>query len=304
MYNGLTMAFGPQKTPDKFSRYTDATGEYSNKSLKVGGWYVAHKIVLRNICIGILLVWSVISVGYGIFGWGLYFVDGYFDDKALARRQIEQFQNYQNIQQGYKAKDLEFGTIGIFSPIEGKYDFVSAATNPNENVVVTVEFTYAYEGGETALNKVVLLPKATVPVAVLGHDAAAYPGNPTLKIQKVSYERISPHRITKIADYISQRSKFSVTNVEFVPPQEGVQASRVKFDLTNETVFEFWEPVYYVEILSGGGLMGILSTTLPEFKPGETRTVDINTFIDIASADDIRVTPVMDVFDASIFKRP
>lgn len=297
------MAFA-SKPPDKFSRYTDATGELSNKSLKVGGWYVAHKVLLRSIAIGVLLVWCVISVGFGIIAWGAYAVDGYFEDRALARRQIQQFQNYTNIQQSYKATALELSPIEIFVPSEGKYDLVSHATNKNDRTIITVEYKFTYEGGETAVNKTVILPHATVPLAVLGTETESYPGNPQLKIEDIKYERISPHQIYRIDDYIAQRSNFVVENVEFIPPQEGVLASRVKFDVTNNTVFTFWEPYFYVEILGGGGNIGILSTTIADFKPGETRTLDIATFTDILGADEIRLTPVMNVFDSSIYQRP
>ncbi len=295
------MAFG-KKPPEKFSQYTDPTGEFSNKSLHVGSWYVEHKIFLRNILIGVLLIWSIFSVGYGVIGWGHYVVEGYFQDRTLAKRQIAQFQNYTHIQQSYKALPLDFSPIQIFSPTTGKYDFVTLATNQNQRVLIRLQYRFTFEGGETSVHETFLLPGQTVPVAVLGYDSENYPGNSSLKIESIKYEHVSPHRILKIQDYVSQRTKFSTQNLEFFPPQEGIQASRIRFDITNETGFAFWEAFFALEVLSGGQSLGLLSATIADFQPGETRSVDVSTFFDIGSADEVRLTPIIDIFDSSVYK--
>lgn len=295
---------GTPKPKDKFSRYTDATGQFSNRDLKTGEWYVQNKILLRNILIGVLGVWSVISVGYSLVAWGSYIVDGYFDDRALARRSVTQFQNYTGIQSTYGAKPLSFNTLQVYSTSEGLYDFVSLAQNKNERFVIRLHYVFTYDGGQTSEHDTLILPMATSPVAALGQALENYPSNPTLKIQKITYERISAHKITQIKQYIEQRTKFSVDNLEFIPPQEGVPTSRIKFDLINETTHEFWEPFFYIEPLSGGTAVGILSNTLTDFQPGERRVIEMATFLDVSGADDIRLTPVMDVFDQSIYKKP
>lgn len=293
-----------QKPPDKFSRYTDPTGQLSNRDLKTGEWYVEHKIMLRNILIGFLGVWCAISVGYGVLGWLYYFVSGYFDDRALARREVAQFQNYAAIQQSYKALPLAFSAIQVYAPTDGHYDFVTLATNNNERVTIRLTYQFTFDGGQTETREVVILPKTTVPVASLGNASDTYPGNPALKTEKIVYERISAHEISRIQDFVSQRTKFTVDNLQFVPPQEGVSAARVKFDITNQTVFEFWEPFFYAEVMSGATPVGIFSFTVSDLKPEEKRSLDISTFIDVSGADDIRITPVMDIFDQSIYKKP
>lgn len=297
------MIFG--KNPkDKFSRYRDPTGEFSNSTLKTGEWYVAHRILLRNIMIGILVVWGVVSVGYGVVAWGHYIVSGYFADRELARRQIRQFQNYEDIQESYKAVPLNFSPLQIYSSAAAKYDFVTRATNSNERFAIKIRYFFSYDGGKTAEAETLILPKMTVPVAVLGFDSENYPNNPKINIQKISYERISPHYIVRVGEYVEQRLKFSAENIQFVPPTEGVLASRVSFDVTNHSAYEFWEPFFYVEIFSGGEVIGILGLTLPQLKPSEKRTVDLNTFVDVELADDIRLTPMVDVFDRSVYKIP
>lgn len=295
------MAF-TSKPPDKFSRYTDATGELSNKSLTAGEWYVSHKILLRNILIGVLLVWVVISVGYSLIAWGSYAVSGYFQDRALARRQITQFQNYEVLQQAYKATPLDFEAIQIFTPTEGKYDLVTFTTNKNSRFVVKLDYSFTYEGGKTETKHVSLLPLSRVPVAVLGVESESYPGNPTLKVEKVGYERVSEHAISDVGEYIKQRTNFTIENPQFLPPQEGVPASRLTFDILNNTLYGFWEPFFYVEILSGGETLGMVSLTVPDFKAGERRSIDLSTFIDLGSAEDIRLVPMLDVFDTSVYK--
>lgn len=293
-----------KKPQDKFSRYVDASGQFTNRELKTGEWYVTHKLLLRTILIWILGIWCVLSVGYGLIGWVMYYTSGYFDDRALLRSGVAQFQNYEQIQENYKASPLALKSIQVYSPIDGHYDFVTMATNNNERVVIRARYHYSFSSGESGTSDVVVLPKTTVPLAVLGQAAESYPSNPTLKFDTVAYERISPHIIPRIGDFISQRTRFRVEEPVFVPPQEGVVSSQIKFDIINDSVFSYWEPFYYVEVLSGGTAIGIIPITVPELKAEERRSIDINTFIDISAADDIRIIPVIDIFDPSVFIKP
>ncbi len=291
------------KPKDKFSRYTDPTGQMSNRELTFGEWYVSHKIMLRNIFIGVLGIWSFISVGYSLVAWGAYATSGYFDDRALARRQVRQIQDYTAIQQNYKAKPLDMSALRVYTGTDSTYDFVVNAKNPNSQFIITVRFLYTYDGGQTAEREVLLLPQSTVPIAFLGHVLESYPSNPTLKIVNIGYERVSTHDIPKIQDFVTQRTKFTVENVTFTPPQEGVLASRITFDLVNNTVFSFWEPFFFIEIMSGEEPVGIMSTTVSNFGAEERRTIEVATFTDITGADSVRVTPVMNVFENSIYKK-
>lgn len=293
-----------KKPQDKFSRYVDASGQFTNNELKAGEWYVAHKLVLRTILIWILGIWCVLSVGYGLIGWVMYYTSGYFKDRALVRSSVAQFQNYTQIQENYKAIPLDLNSIQVYSPVDNRYDFVTKATNNNERIVIRLKYHYEFAGGKTETSDIVVLPKSTVPVASLGQASDMYPSNPVLKFDEIKYERINAHVIPRIKDFLTQRTRFRVENPEFIPPTEGVVASRVKFDIINDTVFSFWEPLYFVEVISGGTTIGIFSITVPELKAEERRALDVSTFIDISGADDIRITPIIDIFDQSVFIKP
>ena len=78
-----TMSAKP-KTPDKFSRYVDPTGEFSNRELKLSVFYLKHKLLLQKIGKNVLIVWCVVSVGYSFGYWVYYFSFGYFEDQKIA----------------------------------------------------------------------------------------------------------------------------------------------------------------------------------------------------------------------------
>ena len=77
---------------DLAAKYKAPPEEFSYRQLKLAAWYVKNKILLQKIGIGLLIFWCVVSIGYGIFKWGDYFIFGYFADKEMVERQVAEVQ--------------------------------------------------------------------------------------------------------------------------------------------------------------------------------------------------------------------
>ncbi|MBT4120481.1 MAG: hypothetical protein HOA57_03845 [Candidatus Magasanikbacteria bacterium] len=286
----------------KLERYEDVTGEFTSSELKWGEWYVRHKILLRKIVIGVLLAWSTITLGYGLGYFTYYFSYGYFQDQNMATQQLLELSNLKNTRELFQAEDLQIGSVEVYNSVsEELYDFVARASNPNDRWIAIVSYKFSFSGGETDLAQTVLLPGAQRPLVHFGFDVGGYPANPTLVIEDVKWKSVSAHAIKDVSGFIADRSDFLVENFEFTRASrsQGVLNHMIEFDILNNTAYNYWEPTFYIELIKGSRTAGIIYFVSSEFKSQEERHVDLRSYIKNLEVSNIKVWPVVNVFDNS-----
>lgn len=286
----------------KLERYEDVTGEFTSSELKWGEWYVRHKILLRKIVIGVLLAWSTVTLGYGLGYFTYYFSYGYFQDQRLASQQLLELSSLKNTRELFQAEDLQIGNVEVYNSIsEELYDFMARASNPNDRWIAIVSYRFAFSGGETDLAQTILLPGVERPLVYFGFETNSYPANPRLVIEDVSWKSVSAHAVEDVAGFIGDRSDFLVENFQFTRASrsQGVPNHMVEFDILNNTAYNYWEPAFYVELIKGNRTAGIIYFVTSEFKSQEERHVDLRSYIKNLEVSNIKVWPVVNVFDNS-----
>lgn len=293
------------KEKNHLSQYIDTTGELSSRQLKISSWYLRHEILLQQIGIGIMIVFCVATVGFSLFFWGKYlFVDYWVDQKNL-QGQAQEFQNYAQLQSAYKANNIEVLETRIYNSSTDLYDFFAITVNPNERWIAHVDYHFVYSGGETKTYKSSLMPGEKRPLAVFGQESASYPGEISFVLDNLSWEAIDPHKIFDISSYMKERLIFNFDNFVFSQPsQTGAPVPAISFDIYNDSAYSFWDAVFYVELLNDDQTVGYIYFSIPDFMSLEKRTVDLRYFGDNLTVNDIRIIPVMNVFDRDIFINP
>jgi hypothetical protein len=297
--------FTKPKTPDKFSRYTDPTGEFSNRELKLGVWYLKHKLSLQKIGKNILIVWCVVTVGYSFGYWLYYFSYGYFQDEKMARNIVLETPNYVYIQSLFKAKDLQIGRIGVYNSVSDLFDFVAQTKNSNPRHLARVTYKFVYNGGETASAQTVLLPNSERPIVYFGLKSDMYPSVPQLVIEKVEWKRINQRDLPDISAFIADRLGFTFENFTFIEANRitGLMNHIIKFDLFNDTVFNYWESKFYVELIDNFQTIGVVYLVVPKFRAGEARQIDLRSLTDRLNVTDVKVWPAVNIFDPAEFMK-
>lgn len=288
-----------EKKVDKLSRYSDPTGEFSNRQIKLAEWYLKHKLLLQKIGKNFLIVWCAATVGYSLSYWVYYLSYGYFQDQNTLNRQTVEFQNYQSMQSSYGAQALQVGNIEVYNSVSDLYDFVARVTNPNERWLATLTYKFSYAGGESETKTTVLWPGASRPVVAFGVSAGAYPGYPNLVMEKVEWKRLNPHSTLNVKDFVATRSQFTTENFAFTSASRsaGILNHIIQFDLFNDSAYSFWDPEFYVELKDGGQTVGVIYLALDKFKAGEQRKIDLRSWVDNLQVSDIVIWPVFDIFD-------
>lgn len=287
-----------KKKPNNFARYIDPTGEFPTGELKAGYWYVRHKLLLGHIVVGVLVVWSVATVGYSLFGWGRYMFFDYTRDQEMLRRQVIEVPDYTVVQPLYQAQPLSFGSTDVFEGAPDKYDFFTPVTNPNERFLAHVTFSYAYSGTRTPTTTVTLLPRTPQAFVVFGEESDQYPGAAQLTIYTIDWQRISSHVIPDVEAFQKERDIFIVEDVTVRDAgADEVPVPQVEFDLTNDSVYPYWEPRFVAELMQGGRVIGVQFLSVPQLRGKETRHIKFHTQSSIRGVGDLRLLPLFNIFD-------
>lgn len=290
--------------PDQFSRYTDPTGEFTNRTFEAGEWFVINKLKLRKIFLTILTIWSIGSVLFGLGYWGYYFTTGYFNDQRMMNQQVLEIEDYESMHAEYGPKDLVYNKLNIYQTVRnGAYDFVVEVQNPNDKWLANITYKFTYSNGETATSTAVILPGVTRPLVYLGQEKSSYPSQAQLKIENIDWQKIDPHEIFDTATFIASRQAVSNGNFEYkrASVAQNVPNNTIKFDIRNDSSYSYWEADYYVELYDMTGPVGMTFLRLDEFRTGETRNIDIRSYIDDLYVEDIKIYPITNVFDKEIY---
>lgn len=292
-----------KKEVSPLSQYIDPSGDLSTSDFKRGYWYVTHKLLLRKIVIGLLLVWSSVTIGIGLFVWGQYLFVGYWADEDLLISESMTFQNYAALQPLYEAQPLSFEQSRLFQAADGKYDFVTMVYNPNEKWVGTVTFHYVYADVITPSEQQTVLPGATQALIIYGHETPTYPSDARLIIDDIAWQRVDPHIVKDPGAYMDERLRFRVDEFTFTRPggEVSVLTNALDFTLTNTSVYSYWDASFHLLLQRGDILVGVIPLSELQFRAGDVRDVNIFTFADLNQVDSIEVLPRMNVFDPSVF---
>jgi hypothetical protein len=261
-------------------------------------WYLRHKLLLERIGTILLGVVAAGLLGYSLWQWGAYLFFGYAEDQRLVEEQLETTPNYEALQAVYGAQDIELTSPRVFRGSPGMYDFVATAANPNIRHIAYLRYRFTFPGGETPVVETFLLPGERRPIAVFGVALSVPPAAVRLEFVEENYRRIDPHEIFDVAGYMNERLRFRGEKLQLSDP------SRIVFDLVNDSAYSYWQPVFYIELLSGGQTAGIAYLSVDQFRAGEVRPIDVRLFGDIRGITDIRISPVLNVFDFTAYMSP
>ncbi len=298
------MSLFSKKPKDPLFRYQDPTGEFDNRQLTRGLWFAKHREQLRKALIITAIIWCVLSVGGSVVLWIKYVSYDLWIDNAALIRQTQEFTNFTEVQEQYRALPLQFAPSQVFQSNSNRYDFVTPVKNDNERFLARVFYHYEYAGGETPAQTILLLPSSEAVLIALGQETGSgFPSQARLVIDDIRWKRINPHVIADIEQYTKDHLMIPMSDFVFQPEQiaQGLFHSEVSFTITNNTAYSYWEMPIQVVLFRGQNMVGVLYTLLPEFLSGEQRRIELFTPAPLSSVDSIELHPIINIFDPSVY---
>ena len=270
------------------------TSGLTDKELKLSYWYVTNKLFLRKLLIIALIGAGFLLWFYVIFGLIIFLVQF---DKLQNDVQESLFSPAATSWSAESAnpKPLDISQIQVFPGAEGLFDLSSQVSNGNKDWLAQFDFTFQSGASSTELRKGFVLPGSRKYLFDLGNRN----NGGILEVSNLRWRRIYQYESLK-----SDHDRFLVENEEFIPPAKAGDPSRVKFDITNQSAYGYWEMGAVVGLYSGSSLISVNYASLPSFKSGEKRTVELNWTQELPSIEGITIEPDVNFLESKNIMPP
>lgn len=267
---------------------------------------MTHHELLHNMLVGVLLIWSIISLGYGLTGWGIYLFSGYSATERLLAQMTKSYLDVNRAHARLAPRELKVGAIDTFMSGVEKVDLVAQVDNVNKNWLAELTYHFSYDGKETIKQRATILPGKRQTVVALGESTTNLPGLVKLIIDEIHWQRIDPHTVAFPEQFIKTRLAFEVVNVSFTAaaPAEGNPSHVIAFDVNNLSAYNFWEPRFHVLYFNNDLLVGVKEIAIEQFKAGETRHIEISLLAARLRVDAVELIPLVNPFDERIYIPP
>ena len=258
---------------------------FTDKQLKFSYWYVTHKLLLRKIFIISLAVVSFLLWFYVI--WQLAFFGVYYQMEKYAVNNLifKDNPNFLTIS-SLQPIALQVSDLQVLPGESGLNDYLSEITNNNRNWLATFDYQFI-DGGKTYSQKGFALPlekKFLMDLSVPGNISQ-------LKLTNLKWRRVANPELI-----YNSRYKFKIENEDFIAGAGAGNPSRLVFDLTNASPFNYWQVGVQAFLYSGGNLASVNYLVLEQFKAGEKRQVQLNWTNRLSRITNMEIIPEVNVF--------
>ena len=291
-----------KKQKPLLKRYQDPTGEFSNRELKAGMWYLKHKLLLRHLGYGFLGLFAGVTMIIGIVGWGRHiFVSSPQMDQVL-NRLIHPLINYDLVRTLLSPRDLSIKNVDGFSGTLGGFDFIATVENNNKDWIAHVDYVFSYGGQESEVFSETILPAKKGYLHALGEQAPGLSSNTRVNIKDIQWERVDPHAISDPQSYLNARHIFALEDVSFLNKNETRSLTHeISFTVRNDSAYSYWQVPFLALFESNGRTVGVAKFVLDSFSSGDEELISINSLSDTLRVDRINLIPMVNPFDSSVY---
>lgn len=275
-------------------------GQLEEDRLKWGYWWVTHKVQLRKVLIIGLVIFDVIFVAIGIFGFVDWFLLSGVKERSVIGTLSQQNIDYTYFREKTRAHELSVESAMVLGSSQDSYDTLAKITN--SNIQWRAEFDYHFEvsGSVTPTKRGYILPGDSRWLYALGQKSETRPASAQLVLGNVMWKRVDLHDTQPdYATWASKRLNIVVSDVAYVgpQPQDAVAVSKAKFKVTNATGFGYFNMGFVVVLYSGTRITGVNRVAVSDIRAGEVKNVEATWFADLPVASKVEVLPEIDIFD-------
>jgi len=265
----------------------------SDTQLKWSYFFVSNKLILRKLLIVLLVLANCGLWGYSVTGFAFWALDY----SRLAQQTNDLLYSPSAVLtsiEASKPQALNVSDIQSFGGDGNRYDLMSQVSNPNADWMA--EFNYAFVDHATTTHYPgFVLPGERKILLALGQDSS---------VARLEVSDIKWTKITNFPDYKNNRERFLVENSSYIPAAKAGNPSRAKFSITNQSPYSYWEAGIVVFLYSGSSITAVNYLTIPQFKSGDKRDVELNWTRPLPSVDNMEVVPEINYLDPANIMAP
>ena len=279
-----------------------STEKLSPDQLKIGYWYVSHKLLLRRLLILFLIAIDFILFVIGGFGLLDYYVFQQNEVKFLYNNLTTSKLNYSYLTEQSAPQDLAINFTRVISG-RGQYDFISEIDNFNSTWYVN-ELTYHFEAGslKTPTKTDFILPQSRKYLIAEAVSSDTLLNNATFVVEEIKWEKYA----------YFQELHDKILNIEILEPRfeapgtlgvsDQLNVSRARFTAYNSSAYNFTNVQMKVIMSRGDSIVAVRDLSFQKFLAGEKRPIEFYLY-DLASLPNrVDVFPDVDILNPAAFR--
>jgi len=266
--------------------------DVSEKQIKFGVWYLGHIDKIKKVITIILIVFSAVTIGYGIFGFIYHYSVQSKLDQQLAQITATNI-DFASFQARTKAENISFLEPEVIYSGNNSYDIFTKVVNPNERWLVK-ELTFQFVSGDytSPTTTIYLLPQEERYLFDLAIQSPKRLSAVTINVMDIKWQRFKPAMEIPEVNFKTSKVDFFVSDNE--------SRSWISFMVNNESINNFWEVTWQALLFSGRKVVGINQIRTEEFVSGQSREVIMSWFEKLPRVSTVEVYPVVDLLNPDI----
>ncbi len=253
-----------------------------------------------------LVIWAVVDVLLILFVlWTMIdtYLISYEGERALFAGMALNQSNRHQVVLSTVPEALKLSDADVFALGDGRFDFYAQVENKNENYWIEFDYYFEYSGElVTESRSGYVYPLSSKPLIDLAVELNTNPQTTQVVIENVEWHFVDPHLIPDFAAFLEDRLDFEIVETDYVPSLDfDTVVARSSFTVENQTAYGYWEPVFYVLLYRGTSVAGVTQAIIPEFAPGDERTVEQNWFGTLPAVTKVEVIPEVDLLDTDSY---
>lgn len=293
-----------KKKDDIDIRQYDKFSGVSHRELNIGLWIAMNK---KKFIISVIVILILLSAGFFLYS-GYHYVYYLLEGKEYDEKLAQELSSYDSSSSDYRENNaLESLNIASVQSLkaDSKTDLVSEIHNPNGRYYARFEYCFVQGETEILCDNDFIFPLETKHLIALAID-----DNITqtveLRLSSVSWSRVNAHKYPDWSKYYNEHLNFETRDIKFRPARQSPLSDKMSLDvlefyIENKTPYSYWDVPLNIVLYNNSKTVGVYKHTLSEFLSGNERSVRLVWQGNISQADEIKITPRLDIVDPDIY---
>lgn len=273
--------------------------EISNFRLKTGLWLVRHKILFLRAYIGFLCALIALLYGFTLWKGAEIFIFEKAQKERIAASLIENSIDFYSARAKLEPEELQVSSLKTLGAPGERAHIIARVYNPNEKYAAK-RITYQFLSAGKILSEDVsyVWPGESKYIGAFGIPAKDIPlGDVSLVITAVSWEFYQDFDAV-----FTDRMNFEISRLRYEPPDAGNAFSgAVKFTVTNDTIYNYYDPGFYIIFFNGDDVVGAYFTRLDMLRSLESRSLGVNIADPPGIFTEFSVFTELNILDESVY---
>ena len=286
-------------------RYLDPEG-LSVSKMNIGLWLVTHRKQILFLPVGFLIIISILTWAYTIYGLGYYIFFGMKQDKQLASELLEPGLVGHDFFLSRAAKAMLVEPARILKSGVDSYDILAVIANPNEGHWGRIIYRFIADGEAVYESDGFILPGERKYLLALNQKLDGQSANIKLVLDEVQWSRIDRHEYPDWPEFAADRLNIAVEDIVFTPAKATVLTEKINlndlhFSAINNTIFNYYKIDFVILLYQLNNIIGVNKYSLSNFMSNEKREINITWPGSLSRVDDVVIVPEINITRDDIY---